>query len=88
MKVQNFSATEFRQLLANVVEIIYGSFYAAADNQGSLRHLEAVLQYAAQHGVQPPAASLFINSLFVDEHGWGKKLSEEERDAWRRASTL
>lgn len=77
------SPKEFRELLENTVEIVFGSFYGAADDQGSIRHLEAVLSIATASAIVPPSAAMFAQSLFADRHGWGQQLSRPLRDAWR-----
>jgi hypothetical protein len=77
------SEGEFRQLVENCVEIFYCSAYAASDNAGSLQALDQVLCVTSNVGVTPPPVQPFLLSLFDDAHGWGKKLSPDQRDGWR-----
>jgi hypothetical protein len=74
---------EFRELLESTVEIAFGSFYAAADDTESLGYLQKVVRIVRLHGIEPPPVDLFSPSRFNDRHGWGDKLSETERKAWR-----
>jgi hypothetical protein len=75
--------SEFQALLENSVEIVFGSFYGAADNSGSLTHLRRVLSLTQQAGIIPPPLSYFAHSRFADRQGWGNGLSVAERDMWR-----
>jgi hypothetical protein len=77
----------FRRLLGNVVEVVFSSFYGAADDKLSLEYLLEVLAIVAEVGVNPPPLAKFGCSLFVDGHGWGRRLSAEERDGWREIGT-
>jgi hypothetical protein len=74
---------EFRALLEHTVEIVYGSFYGASDDSGSLTHLQHVLDLTKQAGITPPPLSHFAHSRFADRHGLGNTLSVAERDRWR-----
>jgi hypothetical protein len=74
---------EFRELLESTVEIIYCSAYGKGDNAASLRFLDRVLRICSGANVPPPSVEPFSMSLFADDHGWGKRLSTAERDAWR-----
>lgn len=83
LQTAGVSEKEFRQLIEGSVEIIYTSAYGKSDDAGSLRFLDRVLQITASAGVPPPPPRLFLSSLFADCHGWGIKLSPEQRDDWR-----
>jgi hypothetical protein len=76
-------ADEFRELIGNVVEIIFGSFYGAADNRGSLKCLRKVVSIVRKHGITAPPRKRFANSRFRDGCGWGIPLTMLERDKWR-----
>lgn len=77
------SEQEFRKILESTVEIIYGSAYAKSDDDGSLRFLGLVFDITSSVGVSPPSAQPFLTSLFSDRHGWGVRLSPDQRDEWR-----
>lgn len=83
LKSKGISQNEFRKLLESVVEIIFWSFYGATDNDNSLKRLKTVISIVNSHGIEAPPALLFVNSRFVDKHGWGNVLSLTERDKWR-----
>ncbi len=76
----------FRQLIEHTVEVIYGSAYGASDDAGSLHELAEVLRICQAAGVPAPPARLFAGSLFADRHGWGVRLSPQQRDHWRFAA--
>jgi hypothetical protein len=75
----------FQNLIGATVEIIYCSAYGASDDARSLRYLDEVLRITAAAGVTPPPARLFSDSLFADRHGWGQRISSQQRDPWRFA---
>jgi hypothetical protein len=87
LQTQRVDQVEFRSLVEAIVEIIYYSFYAAADNEVSLNYLSQVFLICRQRGVQPPPLEVFAQSRFNDGHGWGAPLSMEQRDCWRRAGS-
>ena len=76
----------FRPLIEHTVEVIYDSAYGASDDAGSLRELSEVLRICQAADVPVPAAQLFAGSLFADGHGWGMRLSPQQRDHWRFAA--
>jgi hypothetical protein len=77
------SSATFRRLVEHTVEIIYGSFYAAAADDEAHVHLQQVLTITEQNKHISALLPLFPQSRFVDGHGWGNPLSETERDEWR-----
>lgn len=77
------SANQFRTLLGAVAEIVFGSGYGAADDEMSMRYLAKAIYLVDQFGVRPPPPEEFAESLFVDNHGWGNKITEEVRNRWR-----
>jgi uncharacterized protein (DUF433 family) len=76
---------EFRDLVFHVMEIVWGSFYAASDDRGSLSHLKNVIRITRAAGVVPPSYTLYSSSRFSDGGGWGARMTPEERDEWRQA---
>jgi hypothetical protein len=76
----------FQDLISSTVEIIYSSAYGASDDPGSLKYLHKVLRITSAEGVTPPPARLFLDSLFADRHGWGHRISLQQRDRWRLAT--
>jgi hypothetical protein len=78
--------SEFRQLLKHTVEIVYGSFYAAAADEEALIHLQEVLMISKQTTRIAPLLSHFVHSRFDDHQGWGNRVSAAERDGWRALS--
>jgi hypothetical protein len=88
LQAARIESPTFRTLLEHTVEIIFGSFYGAADNQGALTHLQYVLEVTDQSDRIMPLLPLFAHSRFADGHGWGNHLSMAERDAWRNRSQM
>lgn len=73
----------FRELLENLVEIVFGSFYAAAEDEASFQHLGKVMEIVGASGIPAPPFVYFAESRFTDRGGWGKQMTTVERDAWR-----
>ena len=78
-------ADELTRLLDSVAEIVYGSFYAASDDAGSMQDLETVLCITARYGVRPPAPSLVADTRFADGHGLGDQADAAMVHRWRIA---
>jgi hypothetical protein len=76
----------FLDLLSSTLVIVYSSAYGASDDAGSLRYLQRVLRITMAEGVTPPPVKLFLDSLFADRHGWGQRISLQQRDQWRAAA--
>src|SRR5215470_2644254 len=68
------TADAFRRLVEHTVEIVYGSFYGAANDDEAFMHLQHVLRMTEQAGHITPLLSLVAQSRFVDRHGWGEPL--------------
>ncbi|WP_210330685.1 hypothetical protein [Aliikangiella sp. G2MR2-5] len=73
--------TQFRRMVEGVIEILWGSFWGAAEHELSMKALEAVL--LTSNVSELPALTPFKFSLFTDNHGWGQKLTLEDRNFWR-----
>lgn len=80
---QGVDQEEFQRLIANVVEVVFSSFYGAADDASSWDYLKAVLKIADQTGISPPPLGVFLTSRFADRFGWGRKITPAERKEWR-----
>jgi len=87
LRHQNIASQELRHIIESLIEIVFASFYGASQNQQSLDSLHSVIAATTGYGVTPPPPSLFAVSLFADNHGWGKPLTESIRDQWRFANT-
>jgi hypothetical protein len=74
---------EFRSLISSVVEIVFSSFYGAADNALSMRFLRDVQHKAHELGIVVPPPAIFSQSLLADKSGWGRLITADTRDAWR-----
>lgn len=74
---------EFRELIESAVEIVDWNLFGNVDEEKSFEFLNQVLEISAKYDISPPPASKFVNSSFKENHGWGKKLTPEERDQWR-----
>ncbi len=83
LRTHGVSTEEFRDVLESLVEIAFGSFYCDAEDANSLRYLDNLIRMVRRRGVSPPPIDTFSASRFSDRHGWGDRLSIEERDAWR-----
>ena len=74
---------EFRAIVDKTDDVYCGSFYAAADDEGSMWSLNVVIETASDWGVSPPPFEAFSDSLFQDGFGYGNRLTLEQRDRWR-----
>ena len=83
LRSNNVDPDDFRPLITGVVEVVFSSFYAAADDKESMEHLRNVLTIVTAVGVEPRPLERFASSRFADGHGWGKPLTITERDEWR-----
>ena len=86
LQQKRIDPVEFRELVESTVEIIWGSFYAASDNRGSLEFLARVVSICKRRGVQIPPVIEFAESRFADDNGWGVRATPDQRDRWRRFS--
>ncbi len=82
---RNVNELEFRALVEATVEIIWGSLYAACDNEESLGYLQQVLSICQGRGVAPPPLAVFAESRFADQHGWGTTPTGPQLERWRHA---
>lgn len=71
----------FRSVLTGLVYILWGSFWGAAEDDLSLNSLASVLRASRLEAY--PVLTPFKFSQFVDGHGWGEKITKEDRDFWR-----
>lgn len=69
-------------MLQGVVEITYGSLFAAADVEGAHRDLRRVLTVADAAGSYVPPAQNFDSSLAAGDDAWGSP-TEAEVARWR-----
>ena len=74
---------DFRELLTNVVEVVYWNAYTKADNDKTLEFLTAAIECARRWGGKCPDPKLFEKSRWTDRHGWGNNLSAAEVYEWR-----
>lgn len=73
----------FLLLIGSITEIVFGSFYSAVVEQDSWERLCQALKITEAAGIVTPPASAFQASLVGDDHGWGKRITKEQRDSWR-----
>ncbi|MFD2159385.1 hypothetical protein ACFSW8_10780 [Rubritalea tangerina] len=65
------------------VEILWGNFFSNPDDQEAMRYLHFSLDLAEREGLIFPDISLYQNSRYADNNGWGHPISENVRDSWR-----
>jgi hypothetical protein len=83
LKIAGISEMIFQHLIENTAQILSDSFYAAAADESSMRHLLTVIHWASNWGVSPPPFEAFSNSLFRHNHGYGRRVKPEQWDRWR-----
>ncbi|AVP96799.1 hypothetical protein C7S18_06110 [Ahniella affigens] len=80
LEVAGVSDLRFRAIISGAVEILWGSFWAAADDEGSFKCLEEVV-LRSKVSVLPPLTP-FRFSRVSDRGGWGDRPSAEDRIFW------
>ncbi|HVK19210.1 MAG TPA: hypothetical protein VM533_19915 [Fimbriiglobus sp.] len=83
LRVHGVPEAEFRWVLENTTEVLFGSMYGAADDKGSRLHLAALADLVAPFGVPWPDIRRFVASRWTDRGGWGEVLSVDELARWR-----
>lgn len=73
--------SDFREMVGGVVEILWGSFWGAANDELSMRCLETVLKRSKVLCLPPLTPFKF--SRFSDRHGWGEHVLYEDCQFWR-----
>jgi hypothetical protein len=79
--------SEFRNVVCWTTEVLYGSMYAACDEDGSRKDLYTLATIVVPLGVRWPDLDRFAGSRWADEHGWGVRPSAEQLVAWRAPAT-
>jgi hypothetical protein len=73
--------SRFRNIVGGLVEILWGSFWGAAENELSFEALSTVLSSSKLEVF--PTLTPFKFSRYSDLDGWGVKITKEDRDFWR-----
>ncbi|MGU3796414.1 hypothetical protein [Vibrio diabolicus] len=68
-------------LVGGVTDILWGSFWGAAENEQSMVALENVI--SASGIEQLPVLTPFKFSLFSQNDGWGDKITPQDLEFWR-----
>ena len=76
----NISESAFRRIVFSLVEILWGSFWGAAEDELSMSSLRTII--IACQPDDYPVLTPFKFSLFKDKYGWGNKITKEDRDFW------
>jgi len=74
---------EFRQAVCYTTEVVYSSLYGAADESGSRRFVDELMELVRPLGLTFPDIRPFSKSRWADDHGWGAIPSPGELAAWR-----
>ncbi len=81
LAARNIDEGAFREVVQGVVEILWGSFWGAADGPFSLRMLRNVIERSGV--VEMPVLAPFRNSRFQDGGGWGERMLPADLALWR-----
>ncbi|HDM8193799.1 TPA: hypothetical protein P0E30_005274, partial [Vibrio harveyi] len=73
--------SQFRTIVGGVTDILWGSFWGAAENEQSMAALESVI--SASGIEQLPVLTPFKFSLFSQNEGWGDKVTPQDLEFWR-----
>lgn len=74
--------SEFRQIVEGVVEILWASFWGAAEDELSIQALQTVIKRSNMSHL--PSLTPFKFSRFSDGNGWGEKISLQDCEFWRK----
>ncbi len=77
----NITERVFREIVSGIVDILWGSFWGASENELSLNALHKVILHASIKVL--PNITPFKFSRFSENHGWGMKLTPDEVKYWR-----
>jgi len=72
---------EFRDIVSSVVEILWGSFWGACEDELSLQALACVINRCKVEN--PPSLTPFKFSRFSDMSGWGNKITTLDCEYWK-----
>jgi len=78
------SEAMFSSIVGSLIEILWGSFWGAAEDEVSYQCFRRVLMTCDVSKLPPLTPFRF--SLFSEGSGWGPKLTKEDRDFWRICS--
>ncbi|EGQ8241618.1 hypothetical protein ACUT8K_000496 [Vibrio parahaemolyticus] len=81
LTLSGVSEYQFRSILGGIIEILWGSFWGAAENEQSMVALENVI--SASDLEQLPVLTPFKFSLFSQNGGWGDKITSQDLEFWR-----
>ena len=80
----NVSEAMFSRIVCSLIEILWGSFWGAAEDEASYQCFRTVLTTC--NVSELPPLTPFRFSLFSEGSGWGLRLTKKDRDFWRRCS--
>lgn len=80
LETAGVSELRFRAVISGTVGILWGSFWAAADDEGSLACFEQVVQRAKL--IALPPLTPFKFSRVADGAGWGERLTADDCAYW------
>lgn len=74
----------FRLVVGGTVEILWGSFWGAAEDDASFNSLNSMIQASGLK--QYPVLTPFKFSVYADGDGWGNSISIQDRNFWRKSA--
>jgi len=77
----NINEHTFREIAGGIVEILWGSFWGACEDELSLDCLNKVVQHSCIKVL--PNLTPFKFSKFSENNGWGVKLTHDDVTYWR-----
>jgi len=84
LALESVEQSNFRAVVSGTVEILWSSFWGAAEDEISYQALNLVLQTSGLKHY--PVLTAFKSSTFVEGDGWGKPISIQDRDFWREST--
>lgn len=81
IKASEVEEAEFRFIVSNLIDTFWRSIWHVIDKQGSLAALKNVLTGCRNKDLPP--LTLFKFSLFKDNNGWGRQVTQDDYELWK-----
>lgn len=88
LPLSGVSEEELFHVVEAPVEILWGNFFSNPNSELAQEYLERTLQLAEREGFIFPKLSIYSDSLFTDNNGWGRPVGMDTRDLWRSGGML
>ena len=81
LELANIDENRFRSVVSGVIEILWVSFWGAAENERAMESLTTTIKSSKLPNFPPLTPFKFC--VFSDGSGWGEKITKEDCHYWR-----